>query len=457
MYLLKVQRDEVPHGEERTRDQEHHEVGCPDGSPLEHRKGHEGRLCHSPFVDQEPGDQACGKRQGDDRLPRAPADARGADDTEHERGQAAGHEHGSGHVERLSLSLSSALLQVDPAGDECHDADRDVDEQDPAPGQLFCQNAAEEGPGGAAGSRHCAPNSHCTGARLWLPKRRSEDRQRGRREDGAAEALNRTCSDQHRLVLSEASEQAGEREHREPDEEDAAPPEEVGGAPTEKEETGERQGVRVQYPLELRRREAQAVLDRRQCHIDDRDVQQHHELSDARQGEDHPVRGAARCCRFCGHIHAANHSQMCQCVQRAWDTGLNKSNGKACPSYSTGARVGPSLQPGGLMNEERARELLGAERTRVEQLLSESVTAGQEDRAAANEPGDLADPAERLEETDDAVVTGLRERLAAIVRAEHRIEDGTFGLSVSSGVPIPDDRLEADPAAELTVEEAQQA
>ena len=48
-------------------------------------------------------------------------------------------------------------------------------------------------------------------------------------------------------------------------------------------------------------------------------------------------------------------------------------------------------------------------------------------------------------------------RLAAIVRAEHRIEDGTFGLSVSSGVPIPDDRLEADPAAELTVEEAQQA
>jgi DnaK suppressor protein len=111
------------------------------------------------------------------------------------------------------------------------------------------------------------------------------------------------------------------------------------------------------------------------------------------------------------------------------------------------------------MNEERARELLGAERTRVEQLLSETATAGQEDRAAANEPGELADPAERLtaEETDDAVAAGLRERLAAIDRAERRIEDGTFGLSVSSGVPIPDDRLEADPAAELTVEEAQQA
>jgi DnaK suppressor protein len=111
------------------------------------------------------------------------------------------------------------------------------------------------------------------------------------------------------------------------------------------------------------------------------------------------------------------------------------------------------------MNEERARDLLSAERTRVEQLLGETASAGQADRAAANEPGDLADPAERLtaEETDDAVAGGLRERLAAIDRAERRIEDGTFGFSVSSGVPIPDDRLEADPAAELTVEEAQHA
>ena len=42
-------------------------------------------------------------------------------------------------------------------------------------------------------------------------------------------------------------------------------------------------------------------------------------------------------------------------------------------------------------------------------------------------------------------------------RAEHRLDEGTFGRSVRSGLPIPDDRLEADPAAELTVEEAQAA
>ena len=37
-----------------------------------------------------------------------------------------------------------------------------------------------------------------------------------------------------------------------------------------------------------------------------------------------------------------------------------------------------------------------------------------------------------------------------------RLEEGTYGRSVRSGAPIPDERLEADPAAELTVEEAQQ-
>ena len=42
---------------------------------------------------------------------------------------------------------------------------------------------------------------------------------------------------------------------------------------------------------------------------------------------------------------------------------------------------------------------------------------------------------------------------ASTVSAE-RLADGTYGRSVRSGDPIPDERLEADPAAELTVEEA---
>jgi DnaK suppressor protein len=109
------------------------------------------------------------------------------------------------------------------------------------------------------------------------------------------------------------------------------------------------------------------------------------------------------------------------------------------------------------MDQAHARELLTLERMRVARLLSETVAAGHEDRKAANEPGDLTDPAERLtaEEGDDAVAAGLRERLEALERAERRLDGGTFGYSIRSGLPIPDDRLEADPAAELTVEESQ--
>jgi DnaK suppressor protein len=107
------------------------------------------------------------------------------------------------------------------------------------------------------------------------------------------------------------------------------------------------------------------------------------------------------------------------------------------------------------MEEARARQLLTAERARVEELLRESTEAGQQDRGGAEGAGDIEDRAEPLtsEEGADAVAAALGDRLAAIGRAEARLREGTFGRSVTSNTPIPDDRLEADIAAELTVEE----
>jgi DnaK suppressor protein len=110
------------------------------------------------------------------------------------------------------------------------------------------------------------------------------------------------------------------------------------------------------------------------------------------------------------------------------------------------------------MDDDRARTLLREEQERVEQLIARARDDAGSDRAEAGESGDIADPAERLtaEEVDDAVVEGLQARLEAITRAEQRLAAGTYGRSVRSGQPIPDERLEADPAAELTVEEAAQ-
>ncbi len=82
---------------------------------------------------------------------------------------------------------------------------------------------------------------------------------------------------------------------------------------------------------------------------------------------------------------------------------------------------------------------------------------GESDRSAANQHGDMSDSSELLvsEGTDDAVANALTRRLAAIDRAEQRLAAGTYGRSISSGEAISDERLEADPAAELTFEEAQ--
>jgi DnaK suppressor protein len=103
------------------------------------------------------------------------------------------------------------------------------------------------------------------------------------------------------------------------------------------------------------------------------------------------------------------------------------------------------------MDQARARALLAAERARLQRLL----------QAAAGEPqaaelGDEVEDADRrnAEETGLAVDQLLRARWAALERAEARLAAGTYGRSVRSGQPIPDQRLEADPLAELTVQEA---
>jgi DnaK suppressor protein len=112
------------------------------------------------------------------------------------------------------------------------------------------------------------------------------------------------------------------------------------------------------------------------------------------------------------------------------------------------------------MDESRARELLLQERAEVAGLLKESEEETSTDlETDSDSPRDFGDEGLPLTEhdEDEAVEGDLRDRLEAIDRALGRLETGTYGRSVLSGQPIPDERLEADPAAELTVEEARAA
>lgn len=105
------------------------------------------------------------------------------------------------------------------------------------------------------------------------------------------------------------------------------------------------------------------------------------------------------------------------------------------------------------MDAERARELLARERERIEESLAVLGAQGPLEGDARIEPGDEDSEDLYQDEFDEGRRQDLREQLAAVERAEARLEAGTYGLSVESGEPIPDGRLEARPTAERTVEE----
>lgn len=72
-------------------------------------------------------------------------------------------------------------------------------------------------------------------------------------------------------------------------------------------------------------------------------------------------------------------------------------------------------------------------------------------RADEEDPANLASDLYR-DELDEGLADDLREELAAVERAEARLAAGTYGRSIDSGNPIPEERLEARPTAERTVE-----
>jgi DnaK suppressor protein len=104
------------------------------------------------------------------------------------------------------------------------------------------------------------------------------------------------------------------------------------------------------------------------------------------------------------------------------------------------------------MDSDRARALLARERERIESLLAGRRWVDVGELSDQDEPADRASELYQ-DEFDESLTTALRCELAAVESAEARLAAGTYGVSVESGEPIPDERLEAFPTAELTLEE----
>jgi DnaK suppressor protein len=104
------------------------------------------------------------------------------------------------------------------------------------------------------------------------------------------------------------------------------------------------------------------------------------------------------------------------------------------------------------MDPDRARELLAAERSRIEHSLKRLARQDDAEELDDQDPANLASNTYE-DELDEGLSGDLREQLAALERAEARLAAGTYGRSVESGDAIPDERLELLPTAERTAEE----
>ena len=80
-------------------------------------------------------------------------------------------------------------------------ADRNVDEQDPAPAEQLGEHPAEQDAGGTAGTAHRAPDPDGAVALGGLGERGRDHRQRRRRDHGRGEALRGARDDQDRLAV----------------------------------------------------------------------------------------------------------------------------------------------------------------------------------------------------------------------------------------------------------------
>ena len=103
------------------------------------------------------------------------------------------------------------------------------------------------------------------------------------------------------------------------------------------------------------------------------------------------------------------------------------------------------------MDDQRARDLLAAERARIEAALRGSAIEPTDELSTVEMADDASDTYQN--EFDEGRTEDLRAQLAAVERAEERLRNGKYGRSVESGDRIPDERLEAIPTAERTVEE----
>src|SRR6266567_1950448 len=229
-----------------------------------------------------------------DRPGGRPPPVAGLDDGEDgERGRRDG-QHGADRVDPLTDAEAGRLVDQDQAQDRRHDADRQVDEEDPVPGQCFGQQPAHQEPDRPTRRSDEGVHAHRLRSLPWRWEHGDQDPEDHRSHEGGGRPLHEPRSDQQGLTVRKATEQRGDREGRGAGDEDLLASHEVAQPPGQEHQPPEGQQVGVHDPRQRRLREMQVPLDRGQRDVHDRDVQNDHELADAEHHQGGPSSTVAR-------------------------------------------------------------------------------------------------------------------------------------------------------------------
>ena len=257
-------------------------------------------------LDRQEGEQReQAERNRSDHPRRTPAVRVGAHDSVDDRHQAARDEQCPGGIE-VAPGLAAAALRHDRRGQQQDSqTDWNVDQEDRWPAERLREDSSEQHAAGRADATDRAPDPKRAIAFAAFGKRRGDDRETRRRDDRSTEALDGARCDQQAARGGQCAGERGEREQRRAADEHASAAEQIRGASPQHQKPGKCQRVGVDDPLQPGGREMQPATDRRQRDVDDRDVEDHHELGEAHEDQQHPgaIAGASANATLDGGVH----------------------------------------------------------------------------------------------------------------------------------------------------------
>jgi hypothetical protein len=243
-------------------------------------------LSDAALPGHEPGEQARGRHEQDERVRGQPGMFVGLDQRVREEEDPGPDEERPERVKPLGLRVARLTHEAERQH-EGGDADRQVDPEDRRPVEEADQQTADDRPGSEADPRCGRPDADCGRAPL-LGERIDQDRERERCHQRGTDALQSAEGDQVGVVGRERACAGEHRERGQADEEDALAPVPISQRAADEDERRERKHVGVDHPLQVARRDTELALDRGQRHVHDRVVQQDHALPDAHRDKRQP-------------------------------------------------------------------------------------------------------------------------------------------------------------------------